>query len=91
MAKQAILIQKPARITNGKLLTDQPLLDRGMNLDECRSICTSPKIPVREKLVSLHAWLCIKLAKGITTMQVGVRKLSAVGCKAYDAGQGATL
>ncbi len=50
MAKQAILNQKQARITNGKLLTDQPLLDRGMNLDECRAICTSPEIPVREKL-----------------------------------------
>jgi integrase len=50
MAKQVILTQKPARITNGKLLTDQPLLDRGMNLDECRAICTSPEIPVREKL-----------------------------------------
>ena len=50
MAKQAILIQKPARITNGKLLTDRPILDRGMNLDECRAICTSSEIPVREKL-----------------------------------------
>ncbi len=50
MAKQAILTQKPARITNGKLLTDQPLLDRGLNLEECRAICTSPEIPVREKL-----------------------------------------
>jgi hypothetical protein len=45
MAKQAILIQKPAILTNGKLLTDRPLLDRGMNLDECRAICTSPEIP----------------------------------------------
>ncbi len=50
MAKQAILTQKPAILTNGKLLTDQPLLDRGMNLEECRAICTSPEIPVREKL-----------------------------------------
>src|SRR4030042_3975380 len=50
MAKQAILTQKPARITNGKLLTPQPLQDRGMNLEECRAICTSPEIPVREKL-----------------------------------------
>jgi site-specific recombinase XerD len=50
MAKQAILTQKPAILTNGKLLTDQPLLDRGMNLDECKAICTSPEIPLREKL-----------------------------------------
>jgi len=50
MAKQAILTQKTAIFTNGKLLTDQPLLDRGMNLEECRAICTSPEIPVREKL-----------------------------------------
>ncbi len=50
MAKQAILTQKQARITNGKLLTDRPLLDRGMNLEECRAICTSPEVPVREKL-----------------------------------------
>jgi len=50
MARQAILTQKAARITNCKLLTDRPLLDRGMNLDECGAICTSPEIPVREKL-----------------------------------------
>lgn len=50
MAKQAILNKKPAILTNGKLLTDQPLLDRGMNLDECKAICTSPEIPIREKL-----------------------------------------
>jgi len=42
MAKQAFLTQKPAILTNGKLLTNQPLLDRGMNLDECKAICTSP-------------------------------------------------
>lgn len=41
---------KTSRITNGKLLTERPLLDRGMNLDECRAICTSPQIPLREKL-----------------------------------------
>lgn len=32
------------------LLTDQPILDRGMNLEECKAICTSPLIPLREKL-----------------------------------------
>jgi hypothetical protein len=26
------------------------LLDRGMNKDECRAMCTSPQIPLREKL-----------------------------------------
>src|SRR3989304_6980385 len=50
MAKQTILTQKSAQFTNGKLLTDQALLDRGMNIDECRAICTSPQIPLREKL-----------------------------------------
>ncbi|MCJ7618025.1 MAG: hypothetical protein MUO43_15960 [Desulfobacterales bacterium] len=50
MAKKAILTQKPAILTNGKLLTDQPLLDRGMNLEECRAICPPSEIPVREKL-----------------------------------------
>ncbi len=50
MQKTQILQEKSTRITNGKLLTDQPLLDRGMNLDECKAICTSPEIPVREKL-----------------------------------------
>lgn len=41
MAKQAILTKKTAILTNGKLLTDQPLLDRGMNLEECRAILFS--------------------------------------------------
>ena len=51
MVKQAILTQKSTRITNGKLLlADQTLLDRGMNVEECRAICTSPQIPLREKL-----------------------------------------
>jgi hypothetical protein len=26
------------------------ILDRGMNKDECRAMCTSPQIPLREKL-----------------------------------------
>ncbi len=50
MQKTQILQEKLTQITNGKLLTDRPLLDRGMNLDECRAICTSSEIPVREKL-----------------------------------------
>lgn len=32
------------------ILTTAPLLDRGMNLEECKTICTSPLIPLREKL-----------------------------------------
>jgi hypothetical protein len=28
------------------------LLDRGMNKEECRAMCTSPIIPLREKLFS---------------------------------------
>lgn len=50
MVKQAISIQKSKQLTNGKLLTDQSLLERGMNVEECRAICTSPQIPIREKL-----------------------------------------
>jgi len=30
--------------------TNQVLIDRGINLAECRAICTSPQIPLREKL-----------------------------------------
>ncbi len=51
MQKTQVLLEKSTQITNGKsVLTDQPLLDRGMNIDECRAICTSPEIPIREKL-----------------------------------------
>lgn len=32
------------------ILTTEPLLNRGMNLEECKIICTSPLIPLREKL-----------------------------------------
>ncbi len=32
------------------LITTDPLLNRGMNLEECKTICTSPLIPFREKL-----------------------------------------
>lgn len=32
-----------------KLITTEVLLNRGMNLIECRTICTSPEIPLREK------------------------------------------
>jgi integrase len=41
---------KPIQTINTKLLTTEVLLNRGMNLDECRAICTSPEIPIREKL-----------------------------------------
>ncbi len=51
MQNSQVLKEKSNQVTNGKLLlTDQPLLDRGMNLEECRAICTSPLIPLREKL-----------------------------------------
>ncbi len=33
-----------------RIVTTEPLLDRGMNLDECKVMCTSPLIPLREKL-----------------------------------------
>jgi hypothetical protein len=48
MAKQAILIQKSAILTNGKLLTDRLLLDRDMNLDECKANLHSLKISAQE-------------------------------------------
>ncbi len=37
---------KPGVLTS----TNHVLIDRGMNLVECRAICTSPQIPLREKL-----------------------------------------
>jgi integrase len=49
MQKQAILNQKSEHLTNTNLITTDILLNRGMNLEECRAICTSPEIPIREK------------------------------------------
>ncbi len=40
---------KAIQTTKTKMLTTDVLLNRGMNLDECRAICTSPEIPIREK------------------------------------------
>lgn len=48
--KPEVLTDKTAENTNGKLLTNTPLLDRGMNLDECKIMCTTPIIPLREKV-----------------------------------------
>lgn len=51
MLKTVLLQVKNTKNINGKLLlTDQPILDRGMNLEECKAICTSPIIPLREKV-----------------------------------------
>lgn len=50
MVRTQILSQIIGDIRNGNLvLSTEPLLDRGMNLDECRAVCTSPLIPLREK------------------------------------------
>ena len=32
-----------------KVLTTAPLIDRGLTIDECKAICTSPIIPTRER------------------------------------------
>lgn len=44
-----LLDQKDAGSTKSKLLTTEPILHRGMNKEECKIICTSPIIPLREK------------------------------------------
>lgn len=49
MQNQAILQEKVIQTTKTKLITTDILLNRGMNLDESRVICTSPEIPIREK------------------------------------------
>ncbi len=51
---EAILALEPVQSTNSKLLvskvlTNQPILTRGMNLEECKTICTSPLILLRER------------------------------------------
>lgn len=52
MNNQAILAQKNDRIINTKqvLKTTDLLLKRGLTVEECKIICTSPEIPLREKL-----------------------------------------
>ena len=45
-------ILEPKLAPNGnrnKLLTTEPLINRGMTLAECKTICTSPLIPLRER------------------------------------------
>ncbi len=42
------LLQVKSRNRN-KLLTTAPFIDRGMTVEECKALCTSPLIPVREK------------------------------------------
>jgi integrase len=49
MLKAHKFTQKLMQTTNTKLITTDILLNRGMNLDESRVICTSPEIPIREK------------------------------------------
>jgi len=47
---EPILNQKSANSTKSKLvLTTEPTLHRGMNKEECKIICTSSTIPLREK------------------------------------------
>ena len=44
------LDQKSGNLTNSKfVLTTEPILHRGLNKEECKIICTSPTIPMREK------------------------------------------
>ncbi len=33
-----------------KLITTAPLIDRGLTVEECKTLCTSPLIPAREKV-----------------------------------------
>ncbi len=47
MAKNGLIFELKPEILPS---TNQVLIDRGMNLAECRAICTSPQIPLREKL-----------------------------------------
>ncbi len=42
------LLQVKSRNRN-KLITTAPLIDRGLTVEECKTLCTSPLIPIREK------------------------------------------
>jgi integrase len=47
---EPLLDQKSGNSTKSKLvLATEPILHRGMNKEECKIICTSPIIPLREK------------------------------------------
>lgn len=51
MENQAILDPKSKDLRNtNKVITTEPLLNRGMNEAECKVMCTAPVIPLREKL-----------------------------------------
>lgn len=51
METLTILAPKTEEITKTKqVLTTDPLLKRGLTLEECRILCTSAQIPLREKL-----------------------------------------
>ncbi len=43
------ILQLKSRNRN-KLITTAPLIDRGLTVQECKTLCTSPLIPMREKV-----------------------------------------
>ncbi len=47
---QILELKKPELTKTKQLITTDPLLNRGMSLEECRIICTDYRIPTREKL-----------------------------------------
>ncbi len=47
---QILELKKPEFTNTKQLITTDPLLNRGMNVDECRIMCTDYRIPTREKL-----------------------------------------
>lgn len=47
---QILELKKPELTNTKQLITTDPLLNRGMNVEECRIICTDYRISTREKL-----------------------------------------
>jgi len=47
---QILELKKPELTNTKQLITTDLLLNRGMNVEECRIICTDYRIPTREKL-----------------------------------------
>ncbi|HWR26370.1 MAG TPA: tyrosine-type recombinase/integrase [candidate division Zixibacteria bacterium] len=47
---QILELKKPELTNTKQLVTTDPLLNRGMNVEESRIICTDSRIPTREKL-----------------------------------------
>jgi len=46
------LILEPLQVRNrnkNEVLTTAPMIDRGLTIEECKALCTSPVIPVRER------------------------------------------